>query len=148
MSDQKGLYDKYVVIKVVDGTVIENCFILKPDSDPAAVKALQAYAAATDNKVLAADLFAWVGKPMQKPLTLDNLKEAEVAWIECSDEDEPLPALNNGISDKCVYFIMGRGVHAHAYIYRHGKYWRAWASKPTDEERAAAPWEGADDADL
>lgn len=57
---------KYLVIKLINDTVIENIFILNPGKDPAAVKALQAYAAATDNKVLANDLYAWVGKPDQK----------------------------------------------------------------------------------
>lgn len=65
-ADKTGLYHKYIVIKVVDGTVIEDCFILRPEKDPAAVKAMQAYAAATDNKSLADDIYKWVGKPDQK----------------------------------------------------------------------------------
>ena len=64
--ERKGLFGKYLVIKVVDGTVIENCFILRPDKDPAAVTALQAYAAATDDQKLADDIYKWVGKPNEK----------------------------------------------------------------------------------
>lgn len=62
-SKQKGLYGKFLVIKVVDGTVIDDCFILRPQKDPAAVKALQTYAAHTENRALAEDLYKWVGKP-------------------------------------------------------------------------------------
>ncbi len=65
-NEQKGLYGKYLVVKVVDGTVIEDCFILRPDKDPAAVVALQAYATATENRTLADDLYKWVGKPKEK----------------------------------------------------------------------------------
>lgn len=146
MSDQKGLYDKYVVIKVVDGTVIENCFILKPDSDPAAVKALQAYAAATDNKVLAADLFTWVGKPMQKPLSMEEMViYADPVWLEFR-----LPGGHGW------YLGIGLATCAVERWYRHyqlrtcvyGKDYRFWRQRPTDEERAAAPWEGTGDADL
>lgn len=79
-------------------------------------------------------------KPMQKPMTLEELKEAEIVWVEIDDESETIPALNDGISDKCVYFIMGHGRHTHSYIEQYGKYWRAWASRPTDEEREAAAW--------
>ena len=143
MSDQKGLYDKYMVIKVVDGTVIENCFILRPDKDPAAVKALQAYAAATENKVLAADLFAWVGKPMQKPMTLDELfpggieRSPDVMWIEFKEQhslDVWKPAYSG---EDFVYWFNQINYEKD----RYNKTWRCWISKPTDEERAAAPWE-------
>lgn len=129
MSEQKGLYNKYMVIKVVDDTIVENCFILKPDSDPAAVKALQAYAAATENKVLAADLYAWVGKPMQKPLTHkeaeDLLQSGVRVWTEERGYYEEPEGVNSGYLETEGY----------------GTRWRCWASEPTDEERAAAPWE-------
>lgn len=169
MSDQKGLYGKYVVIKVVDGTIIENCFILKPDSDPAAVKALQAYAAATDNKVLAADLFAWVGKPMQKPMTLEETWEKSkevsdnVIWLEFKEEHEDyldvIPALisntapwpfgmNHLPTKRYFRFLIWPKDIIEVEKEKYGEKHRCWASKPTDEERAAAPWEGAGDADL
>jgi len=54
---------RFIVIKVVDGTVFEDSFILNPQKDPAAVKALQTYAAHTDNRALAEDLYKWVGRP-------------------------------------------------------------------------------------
>lgn len=56
-----GLYDKYAVFRNKDGSPVTNCFILRPDKDPAAVAALRAYAQATDNAKLAADIYKWVG---------------------------------------------------------------------------------------
>lgn len=45
---QEGLKVKYNVFKVEDGGIVNNCFVLRPDKDPAAVDALRAYAASTD----------------------------------------------------------------------------------------------------
>ncbi|GEM_PF-4448033 len=62
MSDnEKGLYGKYIVHRN-DLTPVYSCFVLEPDKDPAAVVALRAYAAATENKALAQDIYNWVGK--------------------------------------------------------------------------------------
>ena len=49
------------MFKVDTGERIENCFVLRPDKDHAAVEALRAYAEATDNKTLADDIYNWVG---------------------------------------------------------------------------------------
>lgn len=57
-----GLKVKYRVFKVKNGEPVENCFVLRPDKDAAAVAALQAYCEATNNKILANDIFNWVGK--------------------------------------------------------------------------------------
>ena len=57
----KGLYDKYKVSK--DGKPVEGrCFILKPETDPAALKALGVYALETDNFELARDLLNWINE--------------------------------------------------------------------------------------
>ena len=58
----KGLKAKYLVFKANTGERVDNCFVLRPDKDPAAVAALRAYAATTDNKILAEDIYNWVGK--------------------------------------------------------------------------------------
>jgi len=75
MNEQKGLFGKYIVRKASDGTPIDNCFVLRPDKDPAAVTAIRAYAEATDNSFLADDLLQWVGE--EKPLTLEELREMD-----------------------------------------------------------------------
>ena len=58
----KGLKAKYLVFKADTGEKVDNCFILRPDKDHSAVEALRAYAKATDNEILAGDIFNWVGK--------------------------------------------------------------------------------------
>ncbi len=55
-----GLKVKYKVFKADTGEIVDNCFVLRPDRDSAAVVAIQAYAAATDNKKLAFDLIKWI----------------------------------------------------------------------------------------
>lgn len=56
-----------------------------PAKDQAAVAALRAYAAATDNAELAADIINWVGAEPNDPLTLEQAKrelEAATADLE------------------------------------------------------------------
>lgn len=55
-----GLKRKYVVLKSDSGETVENCFVLRPDKDKAAIAALLAYADATKNQVLAADIRQWI----------------------------------------------------------------------------------------
>lgn len=56
----EGLKVKYIVTKIEDGSVVENCFVLRPQIDEAARAALYAYAATTKNLMLAADIRAWL----------------------------------------------------------------------------------------
>lgn len=60
MSEDKGLHVKYVVTKVDTGEIVNNCFVLRPDKDPAAITALQAYACTTENHELSMDIFGWL----------------------------------------------------------------------------------------
>ncbi len=64
-----GLKSKYLVFKADTGEKVENCFVLRPDKDLAAVAALRAYAEATDNETLADDIFNWVGKGVAVQIT-------------------------------------------------------------------------------
>ena len=70
-----GLKAKYLVFKGDTGEKLENCFVLRPEKDPAAVEALRAYARATGNQTLAEDIYNWVGRgePVQRwiPVTED-----------------------------------------------------------------------------
>lgn len=56
-----GLRQKYRVYKAKNNTPVEDCFVLRPEKDPAARIALEAYAKATENKVLAEDILAAIG---------------------------------------------------------------------------------------
>lgn len=77
MSEQaKGLYNKYKIINRETGKEVEGqYFVLKPEKDPAARAALEAYASATNNEQLEQDIYAllhglppipkcdWCGEP-------------------------------------------------------------------------------------
>ena len=63
----EGLRCKYIVRKADTGEGVDGCFVLRPDRDCAAVVALRAYAAATDNDVLATDILNWVGQESNEP---------------------------------------------------------------------------------
>jgi hypothetical protein len=53
-----GLYTKYKVTR--NGKPVEGCFVLRPQTDPAARSALKRYANATENRQLASDLWEWL----------------------------------------------------------------------------------------
>lgn len=86
MSDpettNKGLYGKYEVRK--NGEPVEDCFVLDPESDPAARVALSAYADATDDDSLAEDLREWLAQ-------FDESAEFS-GWYVLTDADgDPIP---------------------------------------------------------
>lgn len=58
---RSGLKQKYRVYKADDNAPVEDCFVLRPEKDPAARIAMEAYAKATENKVLAKDILAAIG---------------------------------------------------------------------------------------
>ncbi len=80
-DSQTGLRVKYDVKKVETGETVNNCFVLRPDKDPAAVAALRTYARATPNKALADDIIAWVGAS-----TADRPRLADVLGVEVGEE--------------------------------------------------------------
>lgn len=97
----EGLKGKYLVFKADTGAKVDNCFVLRPDKDTAAVEALRAYANATDNKTLAEDIYSWVGKgePVQAWISVkDRLPHAEYG-----ESDEVLTVDEHGIID-VLYF--------------------------------------------
>lgn len=75
MDRYKGLKGKFLVFKSDTGEMIKNCFVLRPDKDPAAVAALRAYAEATDNDTLAADIIELVGAGEQEQQRWIPVKE-------------------------------------------------------------------------
>lgn len=77
----QGLYQKYEVTR--DGEPVDNCFVLEPESDAAAFEALRAYAGATDDPELAADLWDWIS-------TLEDEIPGTLIKVTASfDEDAP-----------------------------------------------------------
>ena len=137
-----GLYAKYIITKA-DGTPVnDRCFVLKPDKDPAAAKALQAYAAATDDEQLRNNLYAWVGKPTLKPMTLEEVIafDGEI-WMEDKSDFDVWACrcfFNRAEKKMTVHYITMNTEVLEFSTY--GKTWRCWSRKPTDEERSAAEW--------
>lgn len=71
-----------------------DCFILRPAKDPAAVAALRAYAAATDNAELAVDIINWVGaEPNERVKVMEAINNAAVAYIESGPYENDLPGM-------------------------------------------------------
>jgi hypothetical protein len=54
------LFAKYTVYRVRDGQIMDDCFVLRPKNDPAALAAIQRYIEATQDRELADDLSAWI----------------------------------------------------------------------------------------
>ena len=80
-----GLYGKYTVYKNKDGSLVTDCFILRPAKDPAAVAALRVYAAATDNAELAADIINWVGaEPNEWVSVEERLPDKPGHYLVCT----------------------------------------------------------------
>lgn len=59
-EEYNGLRCKYIVRKADSGEYVEDCFVLRPQKDRAAIVALVAYAGATDNEILRDDILQWV----------------------------------------------------------------------------------------
>jgi len=119
-----GIYGKYTVYKNRDGSLVTDCFILRLAKDPAAVAALRAYAAATDNAELAADIINWVGVEPNEPLTWEELKaetkinpvySVKYGWIFPSTvKDEPYAQ---------IWFFTSKGF-AHTELFYHDTFYR------------------------
>lgn len=58
VPDELGLYEKFEVYR--GGELVDDCFVLRPEVDPAAYEALKTYADETDNETLGADLREWI----------------------------------------------------------------------------------------
>lgn len=84
-------------------------------------------------------------RPIQKPLTLKELH----ALIDSGDEvviyietDTHVETYANIIYGMKIFDRYGETEGVDFLRFEtYGKTWRAWATRPTDEERAAAPWE-------
>ena len=77
---------------------------------------------------------------MQKPINFDQI------WLEDRDKEKVIPAkymVYTQIGGRLCFDINPDGMRAiviSADMSDYGSRWRAWAHKPTDEERKAAEW--------
>ncbi len=84
----KGLYHKYNVSDIT-GASLEDCFVLRPETDPHARAAIAVYAASVteENSELAHDLYRWlnlIGKeePAAKRKKVEFVRDFE-GWLHC-----------------------------------------------------------------
>lgn len=80
-------------------------------------------------------------KPMQKPLTLEDVLKiddyGEAWWVEYEEGFVTPTILDNDYHQYGEQILDGFTFELADY----GKTWRCWVSRPTDEEREAAAWE-------
>lgn len=89
-------------------------------------------------------------RPMQKPLTLEELESGKynqyTLWIEQRFNKEMPPIypvmFQSVLANICIWFIDYTGRGRSSVIQNYGKEFVLWYVKPTDEECAAAKWEG------
>jgi hypothetical protein len=83
-------------------------------------------------------------RPLQKPLTLHELLEMIGPGLEavtfCEGKSFGQTYATIWIGGQ-VIDCLGIEPKENISFDSYGKTWRAWAARPTDEERAAAPWE-------
>lgn len=82
-------------------------------------------------------------KPMQKPLTLEELRELgrdddAFVWEERRNPDNFVKTLAGALSIMCLDARRDPDI---AFAYTYNVSVRAWRTLPTDEEREAAAWE-------
>lgn len=81
-------------------------------------------------------------KQMQKPLTVEEVREKDMVYLEERHGRISCPCLiDQPIPQKDMYFISSMSEIFTHRVKAYNKFWRCWAAKPTDEERQAAPWE-------
>lgn len=133
-----GLYRKYSVVNLETGKQVDNCFVLRPKSDPAAVAAIQAYAEATDNEKLRGDLLRWVGTYENYPLTIGEMEEMADSdfeeggnriWLWDMEQHFALPALVDYMFSGGVCAVYSAG-EVEFKEKDYGKTWLPYARKP------------------
>lgn len=95
---------------------------------------------------LVTDALALLREQEPRVLTLEEIRSGtvEVAWIEDADKAEVIPGIwfrlsNEGEDEAVDIHVMDGFVGARLAVY--GKMWRAWTSRPTEEQRKAVPWD-------
>ena len=104
------------------------------------------YPKVTCSSFLAADALALLREQEPRVLTLEEIRSGtvEVVWLEDADKPNVIPGIwfrlsNEGGDEAVDIHVMDGFVGARLEVY--GKMWRAWTSRPTEEQRKAVPWD-------
>ena len=94
---------------------------------------------------LAADALALLKEQEPRVLTLEEIRSGavEVVWLEDADKAEVIPGIwfrlsNEGEDEAVDIHIRDGFVGARLEVY--GKTWRAWTSRPDEDQRKAVAW--------
>lgn len=105
----QGLMVKYDVTKIEDGSQVNGCFVLRPDIDSAARDALWAYTAATDNKLLAAEIQQWLlkldGDARLLPPTRRKIDEVKTSIVRSHYELVARDPNTDGFDDELTMIL-------------------------------------------
>lgn len=95
---------------------------------------------------LAADALALLKEQEARVLTVEEIRSgaAEVVWLEDADKPNVIPGIrfklmNEGEDEAVAIHVMDGFIGPRLAVY--GKMWRAWTSRPTEEQRKAVPWD-------
>jgi hypothetical protein len=80
------------------------------------------------------------GQPAQKPLEWEAIPDHQLVYLELRGIDKPIPSILRQTMDDQAWYTMESGSVFTFAMEELGKSWRAWAQKPTDEERSATEW--------
>jgi hypothetical protein len=111
--------------------------------------ALSGYSHLRDRLKMYEDAGMWPPQeqPALKPLEWEEIPDHKLIFMELRGIDKPVPSILRQTMDNQAWYTMESGYVFTFDMDELGKRWRPWAIEPTEEERAAAPWEDADNAD-
>ena len=98
--------------------------------------------------ILAHDALELLKAQEARVMTLDELRQLEhtdhIIWIEANGDPESFDGYaevtTNLVTNDIELFAPGNEVEFIPDNKNYGKTWRGWSSRPTDEQREAAPW--------
>jgi hypothetical protein len=92
--ENKGLYVKYEVRKKENGELVDGCFVLRPDKDPAAVYALVEYVRYTENLELKRDVANWL-KAVKGKEDVHYYEVGEGEYVIARSKEHALECMKN-----------------------------------------------------
>lgn len=95
---------------------------------------------------LATDALALLREQEPRVMTLEEVQEDELVWIEVPQSDEIWPALLREADwfGHPKWAMCGYAIARSFLRNRYGKDWRCWTARPTDEQRKAVKWDAPD----
>jgi len=95
------------------------------------------------------DALALLKEQEARVMTLEEIRSGavEVAWLEDADKPNVIPGIwfrlsNEGGDEAVDIHVMDGFVGARLAVY--GKKWRAWTSRPSEQQMRDTPWEDSD----